>query len=256
MANNVPGRKPRNAIMKRYDAIFLDLYGTILHFDYSILPEVPHGGEKLRTTSLKVHREVARRFGFEVSFERFLAEMLESRRALVEMRGPEEREFPSLVRFQWICRRLGLQAEGAAELMVELHMEQMFQMMFLPEANRRVLEGLEAFPKILASNFDHAPTVRRALGKFDLETRFDHVFISDEVGWRKPGVNFFDAILKGSGFDPRRCLFVGDDPVADLLGASRMGFDVAWLAPADAAPPPVKPTWRLGSLEELPLIVR
>lgn len=234
--------------MHRPDALLFDLFGTLLHFDYSILPEVTYEGKPFHTTSVKIHRQMCDRFGLDCPFELFLREALASRRKIVEMRGPEEREFPSLRRFQLLAESLGLDG-GAAELMVETHMQQMFQMMWLPEENRAVLEALRDMPMALASNFDHAPTARRALSKFELEPYFAHIFISDEMGWRKPGRNFFDTMISTTGFRPSSTVFVGDDPVCDIWGASQSGLSTAWIV--GSVEPPVEPTWRLQKLPDL-----
>ncbi len=232
-------------------AVFFDLFSTLLHFDYSILPEVHFRGEPLRTTSVEVHSRVVEEFGVASSLETFLEAAMVSRKRVVSERGPEEREFPCLYRFQLLAEELGLEREGLAEAMVETHMDQMLQMMYLPEENRAVLRALSHLPLVLASNFDHAPTVRRALDEFEIGGAFDYIFVSDELGWRKPGRNFFEAILKVSGFDPGRSVFVGDDPLCDLWGASRMGFATAWLVGDGSSDPPVEPTWRLKRLPDL-----
>ena len=236
----------------KFEAIFLDLFNTLLHFDYSLLPEVEYKDQHFRTTSVEVYHRLKQEFGVGFSYERFLEEFLKSRQIIGEMQQKEHREFSSLRRFEILQERVGLEDDGAATLMVEVHMGEMFRIMYCPPEKSRVLGKLQGYPLILVSNFDHAATARRALQKFGLEERFTQTFISEEVGWRKPSERFFQIVRERSGFDPQRCLFVGDDPVADVYGGGRAGFQVAWLVEVDQrTAPPVPPRWILRNLSEI-----
>ena len=154
-----------------------------------------------------------------------------------------------------MCRELDLDTQ-AADFMTQVHMDEMFRTMYCPENTKTLLDRLSGTPLVLASNFDHAPTVRRALRSFELEERFEKIFISDEVGCRKPGRKFFKLILEKSGYDPTHCLYVGDDAEDDVRGAVREGFQVAWLVEGEAAEdPPTAPNWIIRDLLEVINIV-
>ena len=238
---------------ERFEAIFFDLFNTLLHFDYSRLPEVKSGSEQIRTTSVEVYRRLKERFAVGFSYEMFLKEFWESYRIVSEMRQEEGREIASLFRFRILGQRLGLEADAVAEFMVQVHMGEMFRITYFPEEKRAVFDKLSDYPLILVSNFDHAATARRALRAFGMENRFQAVFISEEVGWRKPSQRFFDAALKKSGAVAERCLYVGDDPSADVAGGVEAGFQVAWLAEADVEcpSPKVAPRWTLRHFSQL-----
>lgn len=241
---------------RSFQAIYFDLFNTLLHFDFSLLPEVQFEGMNLRTTTVEIYRRLQAQFDFSFSYEHFLKEFLESKKVINERIARDYREYTCLARCRIVCEGLEIEAEGAAELMVEAHMEEMFRMMYLPEENREVLDQLSDFPLILVSNFDHAPTARRALRKFSLEERFEEIFISDEVGWRKPGEKIFQTVLEDSRYLPAECLYVGDDPDADVRGAGRQGFQVAWLAQKASSPPSIAPRWVIQELSEVLEIVR
>ena len=239
----------------KFDAVFLDLYNTLLHFNFSILPEVDFKGNRLPTTSVEVHRQVEKRFKTKIPYRRFLNEFLGSMEIIAQIRKQEDREVACLERFQIMCRGLDLDTQ-AADCMTQVHMDEMFRTMYCPENTKTLLDRLSGTPLVLASNFDHAPTVRRALRRFDLEERFEEIFISDEVGCRKPGRKFFKLILEKSGYDPTHCLYVGDDAEDDVRGAVREGFQVAWLVEGEAAEdPPTAPNWIIRDLLEVINIV-
>ena len=235
----------------KFEAVFFDLYNTLLHFDFSILPEVEFKGQTLPTTSVEIHRHVEERFNIRVPYQRFLQEFLKSLEIITEIREKEYQEISCLERFRIVCRRLDIDLQ-AADLMTQVHMDELFRTMYCPEETQAVLGRLSDIPLVLVSNFDHAPTVRRALESLGLEEYFSHIFISDEVGWRKPGPKFFEIVLAETRHDPQQCLYVGDDAVDDLLGAIREGFQMAWLVEQPrAVRPPEEPRWVIRDLGEV-----
>jgi len=232
-------------------AIFFDLFNTLILFDRSCLPRLEFEGKQSYSTSPEVFRRLREEYPTECDFVRFHQEYLESQRLMGELRSRDHREYSCLQRFEVLGRSLGLDRE-ASGLMSQVHMEQVFSAMFLPEERRAVLEELKTQKLILASNFDDAPTLRRALLKFEMEPYFQSVFISDEMGWRKPAKKFFEILIRETGFDPKRCLFVGDDPDADVVGAVEAGFQVAWLSERRNQEAPLRPPrWIIRSLPAL-----
>ncbi|MEE8583220.1 MAG: HAD family hydrolase [Acidobacteriota bacterium] len=235
----------------KYQAIFFDLFNTLLHFDDRCLPRVEYQGKAIRTSMVELYKAGQQRWGLECSWEDFLEAFFEVSRQFREIKAAEGREYPSQRRFEMLRQHLGIADESASQVMVELHMEQLFRSIYLPGGNLEVLESLRKYPKVLASNFDHAPTARRALESFGLDRHLDSVFISDEVGWIKPSPRFFEAILQQTGFNAADCLYVGDDPRADCEGAGRAGFQVIWLNSTSTCQPAFPPQQRISRLAEL-----
>lgn len=56
----------------------------------------------------------------------------------------------------------------------------------------------------------------------------DAIFISQTEGLRKPDAALFLRAAAALEALPERCLFVGDNPVADILGAAATGMKTAW----------------------------
>ena len=70
-----------------------------------------------------------------------------------------------------------------------------------------------------------------------------HLFISQELGFRKPQREFFQRVFDALGIrDLRRAVVVGDSLAADIQGAVNTGVDSIWYnphgRPAPAAPVP------------------
>jgi len=81
--------------------------------------------------------------------------------------------------------------------------------------------------------------------------------VSDEVGWRKPRRDIFDAALGRLGVRPDEALFVGDRADMDVLGAQQIGMDAVWInRDGDPLPAGVKaPTYEIRDLGELATIL-
>lgn len=62
---------------------------------------------------------------------------------------------------------------------------------------------------------------------------FEHVFISDEVGYQKPDKGFYDVIAGAiSQFNHQEALMIGDNLLADVQGGNNAGIDTVWYNPA------------------------
>lgn len=239
-----------------WQAIFFDLFNTLILFDRSRLPQVEFEGRESYSTSPEVYSRLQEEYPGGCDFEHFHRQYLDSQQQIREFRSRDHREYTCLRRFEILGQRLDLEP-GAAELMSRIHMEQVFKAMFLPEERRAVLEALTDHKLVLASNFDHAATLRQALREFQIEKFFQSIFISDQVGWRKPAPEFFEILIGETGVEPGRCLFVGDDPKADVEGAVGAGFQAVWLSERKPTEDPGRsPRWVIHNLAELVGIVR
>src|SRR2546423_3817235 len=73
--------------------------------------------------------------------------------------------------------------------------------------------------------FTPSPVLLGHLERHGLLPYFDHWSFSDEVGVYKPDPRIFQHALAGlGGFDPRRCVHVGDRRRTDVAGAQALGM--------------------------------
>lgn len=61
-----------------------------------------------------------------------------------------------------------------------------------------------------------------------LEGTVDAILVSEAEGLRKPDAAIFLRAAERVGAAPEECLFVGDNPEADILGAHGAGMKTAW----------------------------
>jgi len=98
----------------------------------------------------------------------------------------------------------------------------------------------------------------RHITALGLHKLVDTYLISEAEKLRKPDAEIFVRAAERVGVPPSSCLFVGDNPVADILGAHGAGMQTAWIRrgfewPAEAAP---NPGVTLGDLSDVSDLVR
>ena len=171
-------------------------------------------------------------------------------------RGEAEESFLTVERFRRLGERLGRRADPA-------------------EMNRRYLDRLGTCSLLLPGAEELCRTLRAAGCRLALATNgvarvqharlagsplvpyLERLFISGEMGTRKPEPAFFRAALAAMGAeDMDRCVMVGDGLDSDVKGALSVGLDVIWFAPGGAdAPADRRPTHTARSLEEIGRII-
>lgn len=78
----------------------------------------------------------------------------------------------------------------------------------------------------LVSNYPNGPAIRESLRRTRLADCFDAVVVSGDVGWIKPHPRPFEVALEQLGAEPSATLHVGDNWLADVQGAKRLGMQV------------------------------
>lgn len=75
----------------------------------------------------------------------------------------------------------------------------------------------------------------KKLKQSGLDKIFDGVFISDEVGFEKPSIEFFDAVWEKIGkHDKNEVMIVGDSLSSDMKGGNNAGILCCWYNPDGA----------------------
>ncbi len=81
----------------------------------------------------------------------------------------------------------------------------------------------EGYSLGLLSNWDD--TARKVLMDNALDSYFDHIVISSEVGFQKPDSRIFEHALTQCGKEAENCLYIGDNFYDDVIGSSAVGMD-------------------------------
>lgn len=97
------------------------------------------------------------------------------------------------------------------------------------EQMSETLEKIAARFRIgLVSNFPDGEAIRRSLDKLKITRFFETVVVSADGGYVKPHPAIFGEVADLMQLNPARTIFVGDNWLADIQGASRAGMSTVW----------------------------
>ena len=123
---------------------------------------------------------------------------------------------------------------------------------FLPGAEEAVDSLHKKYRLFLASN-GTASVQKGRMTSANLYRFFETVFVSQEIGHNKPSRAYFDACFAQiPGFDPEKCLMVGDSLTSDILGGKNAGIKTVWVNPNHApGRPDIVPDYEIEALSQL-----
>jgi putative hydrolase of the HAD superfamily len=106
--------------------------------------------------------------------------------------------------------------------------------------------GRAGVPLGIVSNGGSA-NQRRKLENTGLGVLVDSVFISEEVGVKKPAAEIFMAASEALDIEPRSSWFVGDHPLLDIRASHEQGFRAIWVRRSTPWPAEVSPCYELAA---------
>ena len=98
---------------------------------------------------------------------------------------------------------------------------------------------------------------KKKLERSGLDKIADNIFISEEVGYEKPSIHFFERVIAKAGIDyVSQAVIIGDSLTSDIQGGVNAGIDTCWYNPKeDVNDTNLKPTYIIKNLHELCEIV-
>lgn len=81
----------------------------------------------------------------------------------------------------------------------------------------------------------------------------DHYLISGIFGKHKPDPDIFNSMLESLNANANECVFVGDNPHADIMGAHNVGMQTVWVSENKSWPDDVEPVydWKISHVTEI-----
>ncbi|MGH3145156.1 MAG: HAD family hydrolase [Rubrobacter sp.] len=225
----------------RYDAVFLDIDGTLLWVDLDVegfvddlAPYFGNGGLNAERVSGPVWRSLRRHIRENVRY-RTESDLAGFKRRNAEITAAE----------------LGI--EAPVEVLADVS-DRRISFNPYPESEA-VMQELRAMglPLYAVSNWDIQ--LSRVLEDLGWTGYFDGVVASAVLGVEKPEGEIFEEALRASGVDRDRVVHVGNDPVTDVEGASAAGLDTVLVDRRGVAQAP-RATYMIRDLRGLPEIVR
>lgn len=146
--------------------------------------------------------------------------------------------------------------ELAAELAVTFP-EERKQHAYLYDETLDVLDALKGKYKLLmlTNGSPHLQHTKLSMSP-ELAPYFDHIVISGEFGSGKPSVEIFNYALSLLEAEKSEVVMIGDNPMTDILGASRVGIDSIWINHHKRELTEVTPTYEVGRLKEIMPIIK
>ncbi|QOJ78591.1 HAD family hydrolase [Infirmifilum lucidum] len=136
-------------------------------------------------------------------------------------------ELWDLVRVMLLLRELGVVPRPElAERIYNGVIESYVEGFRLEEGVHSVFSELKGMGLLVGviTNVGSYDVVYRRLREEGLLEYVDVLVASQAVAWKKPSEEIFRVACRLAGFEPPGCVHVGDDPIADVLGAKRVGM--------------------------------
>lgn len=198
----------------KYDIILMDIDNTLLDFD---------AGTKESLQKLLAH------FGLELTEQR-LARFFEINNALwtAYEHGEIEKSFIFPTRFQQYLGEMGVETDFlAANGMYADGLKE--SAVLMPHA-MELLEQLKGKVLLCAVTNGVTTTQMPRLEKSGLDRYFDGIFISEQMGCKKPEAAFFDKVFSAIGDPDRsRAILLGDSLTSDMQGGRNAGITTCYL---------------------------
>ena len=129
---------------------------------------------------------------------------------------------------------------------------------YLAEGNQlfegivEMLEKLSLTHKLYIASNGIGITQHTRLINNNLNKYFDKIFISEEIGSKKPDREFFDIILKEIGVEDKgEVLMIGDTLTSDILGANNVGIDSCLVDIHGIENSEINPTYKIAKTIDL-----
>jgi FMN phosphatase YigB (HAD superfamily) len=225
-------REPGSPCGGPYRAVLVDLFGTLIHFDATALPEMTLGGRRVRTT-LPLWSAVIDDALPEVGVERFAAAVVAASEELERERATTPIERPSRERFRRALVHAGCDPNRAIEIApvcARAHMRAIADATRFPPGHAAFLADVAAGHAVgIITNFDDTATAYEILARHGILAHARTVVVSEAVGLRKPHPALVRIALRDLDVSPADAVLIGDHAYEDVGAATAAGVDSIWI---------------------------
>jgi putative hydrolase of the HAD superfamily len=102
---------------------------------------------------------------------------------------------------------------------------------------------------IITNGFEEVQYIK--IAKSGLDKYFDKIITSEKAGFKKPDKRIFEYALQEAGAAIEESLIIGDDPEADIFGASQIGMDQIWVKHPPVHEPKGKATFEVSFISDI-----
>lgn len=204
--------------MKKYKVLLWDIDGTILNFEEA---------EKVAIRKcFEIHN-------LGVCTDEMLARYIVINRKYWEALEKGQMTKPEILvgRFKEFFEAEGLDVSKAAPFNDDYQVRLGDTVCFCDNAYELVQDFQKDFLQYAVTNGTKIAQERK-LKNSKLNQEFKDIFISDVIGYEKPSIEFFDAVLSAiSDIDKKEMLIIGDSLTSDMRGGNNAGIATCWYNP-------------------------
>ena len=200
----------------KYKTLLFDADGTL--FDFARCEDVAIR-ETLRAFDIDPSEDVVENYS---KINESLWKMLE--------RGEIEKRVLFYRRFELLCEKYGFERDALeiSKKYAATLAEQVFLLDGAEELCNKLLGKADMY--IVTNGIDFVQ--KRRYSKSGFDRYFNGIFISGEIGYEKPAVEFFYHVAKAlPRFEKQSALIIGDSLTADIKGGIDFGIDTCWYNP-------------------------
>ena len=229
--------------MSKYKYLLWDIDGTILNF------------EKAEKRAI---RTLFEKFNLGECTDEMLSHYIEINKKywkLLEC-GEMEKERILVERFEEFFEKEGIRTDVAAEFNKAYQLALGDTIAFNDDALEIIKAQKKNYQIIIVTN-GTAIAQKKKLERSGLDKIADNIFISEEVGYEKPSIHFFERVIAKAGIDDiSQAVIIGDSLTSDIQGGANAGIDTCWYNPKEEVNDTnLKPTYIIKNLHELCEIV-
>lgn len=141
---------------------------------------------------------------------------------------------PELVvkRFEMLLERLNVVGKITPEEMNVEYFNNLKEQHDYKEGASEFIDRISEFYRIILVTNGTTQIQNSRLKASDLINRVEGVYISEQLGTRKPEKEYFEIVANSvENFDKSNCVLVGDSLTSDILGGKNFGVNTVWFNP-------------------------
>lgn len=201
------------------EAVGFDLFETLVF--------VRSGGLRKAMISLV---SALRAAGFRIEPDVFAPEYIRAAREALDATKRDGRETHNRFWIATALQRCGVEVSANDQRIadaIENYFDEFVAFVeLIPETESMLANLSDHFSLGLLTNFTHPPAARKIIGRLKLDSHFDEILISGDLGFRKPHGSTFSILCERMG--TKNLVFVGDNVEADVEGAQDAGIQPVW----------------------------
>ncbi len=222
--------------------ILLDMDNTILDFTRA---ERVAASKALASMGIQPTDELLKRYH----------EINEDQWRLFEL-GQLQREQVKVRRYELLFKEMGIDAspkETAAVYEKLLGIGHYFM-----DGAVELLEILSREYRLYLATNGTANVQKSRIKSADISKYFQGIYISEEVGYNKPDVRYFEACFDDiPDFDPAETVMIGDSLTSDIKGGINAGIRTVWFNyEGKSGDESIQPDYEVHSLGEIPALIK